>query len=210
MAILAGTRTKNSGILRYNFGNFQPGPEQPGTALTNLVGLAPATIVTCLGANIDVIVDSENQIFGPCPGHLAINGDGATLFGGVNVPQRDAIDPGSPLPPGTGRAMGYIPTGTKCHAYFILTDFDPGITTEVPNIPVIVVQVEVTATPIVRAGVQDPVGGKEYIGSIRVAIRNVGAADTAAAGTLVVELQHSEHDIPGVNAWQTGLLSQPG
>jgi hypothetical protein len=217
MALALTTRTKNSGILRYTYGDpLQVPPGFPPPQFPPLQGGAfdpPGEVVYCLSANVPgpantPTPDSDDQVFGPTPGYPEITNIANTIFSG-GIPAANAVDPGPPLPPGTGRAMGYIPGGTKVFAFFVMSDIQQGLSTEVPNIPVPIVQVDVRANRIIRDGVADP-DGPLFLSMIRVGVRNVGDPSTFMAGTLIVELQHSEHDIPGVTQSLIWRVTPPG
>jgi len=167
---------KNSGILRYVFGSTEAGRNQLG-----LVTSAP-TVIGCLAAAGDPTTpDSDNQVFGPSPGHGIVG----AFDGALALPARasDLIVPASHAP-------FYIPGNTKVHAYFIPTDL-------IALAPV-AVRTQVVTNPIYNGAVPaivDP-NGAQYLSVIRISVAvAVNAASTA--GVLIVELQHSEHDIPG-------------
>lgn len=214
MAIANSTRKKNSGILRYTFGGTA------GARTGQYAALAAATtrVISCLGADTDVEPDEDDQVFGEFPGHVAITGSTATgsLFSGSNVVVRDGIqaspiviDPttGNFVDPTGGRTPAYIPAranngdghlggAPKVHAYFQLTNAAVGASTVPSEAPLMYVQTEVKTGRFVRNSAEDT-DGPLYISSIRVAVRNAGGTGSIAAGVLIVEIQHSEHDLPG-------------
>lgn len=213
--IANSTRKKNSGILRYSFGGdgSDNTPKFPA-----LIGGDNPVIFSCLGADADVTPDDDDQVFGEFPGHAAITGSVATdsLFNGSNVVQRDGIqlavpviDPttGDFVEPTKGRFNAYVPAkanngsgflggSTKVFAFFQATAADFGASTVPAEEPFVVVQTEVKLNRFFRAAAAD-LTGPLLIGSIRVAIKNLGASTSLVAGVLVVELQHSEHDLLG-------------
>src|SRR6267142_150106 len=89
-SVSATTQWKNSGILRYRFGFDlnNVGPDPHGRPV--LIGGAATVILNLLGADTDVTVDCDNQVFGESPGHAAITGALGSMFSGSNVAQRDA------------------------------------------------------------------------------------------------------------------------
>lgn len=182
-ALAQGAIPKNSGILRYVFGNTGEGRPHFGNVTS------VPTVICCLGASAglnpdNVTSDSDGQYFGPTPGHGAIAGfDGAAAL---------VAQPGDIINPGvTPHAPFYIPGNTKVHAYFIATD------PTAAGLGAVAVRTQVD-TGRVYAGVVpaivDP-NGAQYLALVRVSVATAGNA--TAAGILVVELQHSEHDIPG-------------
>ncbi len=200
----ATTQIKNSGILRYTFGtgaggNTPPVPQFDLIEGQNTPGEAKGTLIQILGANANVDCDIDNQIFGLCPGYAAITGATSSLFSGSNVAAANGVAPGKRVnyPGNTNNLYDqYIPAGTKVHAYFVMVNAILGASTVIAEQPTILVQTEVKTNRIYRAGVPDA-NGPQYVSSIRVAVKNIGAATTYAAGVLVIELQHSEHDLPG-------------
>jgi hypothetical protein len=215
MAIGNATRKKNSGMLRYTFGN-QAIENARSAQRASIVGQASPTILTCLGVDTGVNVDSDDQVFGEFPGTVAHPGATGTLFNGTAAAIGDfvqtcpiVIDPttGAFVEPTKGRFPAYIPAraangdghlsgATKVYAWFQASDIDLGLSTAPGDAPAIVVQTEVKTGRLVRGGIEDT-DGPLYICTIRVAIKNLGLNTSAAAGTLFVELQHSEHDIMG-------------
>jgi hypothetical protein len=192
------TALKNSGILRYTFGGNASvrTPQFDAIPGQNTPSGSDGTLIQCLGFSLAVTVDSDNHLFGVCPGHRAIVGAAGTLFSGNDVNQAD-------MEPVAKRVLGvnnfydqYIPAGTKVHAYFIITNAVLGASTVVAEAPAPIVQTEVVQGRRWRNGVEDP-SGEQFLASIRVAIKNVGSSTQKMAGVLVVELQHSTHDIPG-------------
>ncbi len=210
MAINSTTKLKYSGILRYSFGGGQPFNPTPQRAV--IVGGDPAVILVCCGADADLDVDMDNQVFGASAGHAAITGSAFTFFSGSNVVARDMQQVGEAGTAYAGfhRSTGYIPVGTKVHAYFQITNAVVGLSTARAEEPLIAVQTEVISNRRRRNGVEDTTG-PQFLGSIRVALMNLGAVTSSAAGVLIVELQHSEHDIPGADVqnqnWSTDGLS---
>jgi hypothetical protein len=205
MSANATTKRKNSGILRYTFGeiadqdpydqnlNGQPGTTFNGQAFDSLTEGGTVRIVCCLGNDLDLTPDVDNQVFGASAGNAAVTGNASSLFTGSNISAR-AYQRIGPSPDYTV-ANGYIPGGTKVHAYFVSTN---AIESGADLYPFIIVQTEVTETRIRRGS--PPVAdfdGPVLLGSIRVALVNQGVSESIGAGVLIVELQHSEHDIPG-------------
>ena len=172
----------------------------------------------CLGADSEVTPDEDDQVSG-VPGHAAITGSTASgsLFNGSDSNQQAGIqaspiviDPttGQFVEPTKGRTIAFIPAranngsgflggGPKIFAFFQATDVDLGISTDPGGVPQVVVQTEVKLNRFYRGTVVDP-EGPLYIGSIRVGVANLGESTTVVAGVLIVEIQHSEHDLLGV------------
>ncbi len=196
------TQVKNSGILRYTYGGtLVGGPQFGAISGQNTPGEAAGTLIQVLGPNALVSCDSDYHIFGLCPGYAAVTGNVNTLFTGSNLLQADGVAPANRVANSAnqnGQFNQYIPGGTKVHAYFQLTNALLGTSTVIAEQPVMLVQTEVQTNRIFHAGVADA-NGPQYVSSIRVAIKNMGAATTKAAGVLIIELQHSEHDLLGNN-----------
>ena len=64
MSIGTSTRKKNSGILRYTFGNANG--ERTGQ-FNALIGQANPEVLVCLGADSEVTPDEDDQVFGEFP-----------------------------------------------------------------------------------------------------------------------------------------------
>jgi hypothetical protein len=179
---------KNSGILRFIFGT--PNPANPRA----LPPLGPvAVVLQCLGAGADVLTpDQDNQFFGPSPGHGIVG-----TFAGAAALQEQ---PGDVLSASLPNERSYIPASTKVFAFWVHTS---------PlNVGQVAVETQVVNSQI-RAGANGTgnnsivdANGAFYLASIRIAV--VGFAPSPAvpllAGELIVELQHSEHDVPGIAA----------
>jgi hypothetical protein len=148
--------------------------------------------VCCLGADADLTPDVDDQVFGASAGYPAITGNTSSLFSGSDVVTRAYQTIGPSV--GHLRGDGYIPGGTKVHAYFVPTNGTEGPA----GYPFMIVQTEVTESRLRRGSppVQDD-DGPMRLGCIRVAVANEGVSGSIAAGVLIVEIQHSEHDIPG-------------
>jgi hypothetical protein len=199
-------RIKNSGILRYSFGGNILNPLGVFPQYQWIQGGASAVIINVLDSDQIVVPDLDSQVFGASAGHADVVGLPQTLFFGSTVAAQDAQAigvPGTKYPSalyGTvQRGAAYVPASTKVHAYFVLTDASVGLSTAQGEEPLVAVQTQVATNRLYRNGVVDTTGPK-YLGAVRVAVKNLGASTSFAAGVLVVELQHSEHDIPGTEA----------
>jgi len=174
---------KNSGILRYTFGPSASHPEQGQLPSVGLV----AAVIQCLGAGADVLTpDQDDQLFGPSPGHDAVPG-----FSGAPAL---LAQPGDTLSAATARSHErvYIPASTKVFAFFQPTD--------TASLGAVAVRTQVVNSPIRDAvGIVDPsLVAPLYLAAIRVSVQAFGNVAALVQGVLIVELQHSEHDIPGI------------
>lgn len=200
---------KNSGILRYTFGDVGNN-SNPAAGQFPALAAASTKVIQCLGAGSDVLIaDSDNQLFGGSPGHDIVSGGINTLFDPANPTPVLAQQPtdvlvANPPPGGHGAPSFYIPSGTKVFAFFIQTG---GVTPGAYR-----VQWE-TSESVIRRGL--PGNGNsvaqanapaQFLASIRVALRN-DSGSQSIAGVLVVELQHSEHDIPGDTFQSAGYFA---
>lgn len=186
------TTKKNSGILRYSFGT-SPQRDQGDPTLFE-VGNAEQ-VIQVMGAGADVLTpDQDDQLFGPSPGHDIIPAFGI----GAQLPAQD----GDALSASRPHEYGYVPSGTKIHAYFIQTD--------ILNVGLVAVRTQVVESQIRKDGaVVDPLG-PSYIAAIRISVQAFGGDGAeAVAGLLVVEMQHSEHDIPGIDEQDQDVLLTP-
>lgn len=202
MPLGATTGVKNSGILRFTYGGnlvaLPAAPQFPAIAGQNVVSGAVGTLIQVLGADALVTPDSDDQVFGLCPGHAAITGLANTFFTGSAVAQQNMVTPGRRVLGVNALFDKYIPAGAKVTAWFQLTNVLVGTSTVAAEMPIMCVQTEVQTNRRFRAGVVDTTG-PQFVSSIRVAVRNLGDATTLAAGVLFVRIEHSEHDIPGEN-----------
>jgi hypothetical protein len=217
VAIGNNTIKKNCGILRYTFGDAAVGPRVAQRA--SLLGGAAPVILTCLGADATVNPDSDDHIFGCSPGHAVINGAANTLFAGTSLLSMDDADVCGPRIAGPlqHRSTIRIPAGAKVWAQFIPTFavLSAGLA------PAVLTQVEVVQNGIFNAAVERTSAEAEpaqqvqgdwrtgvYLSSIRVAVKNIGTADTTAAGVLVVHCEWSGHELPGSPTQDQNFFAQ--
>lgn len=217
--VIAGSVRKNSGILRYRFGDI-PNSQDGGNPLAdpNAVpgfpgGIPPATvaIVNFLAAIADAQEDQDDQFFGPTPGYPAIGPVPNTLFAAAApIPQRNtemllervhsATGVAVPLADGTSGAQpGRIPQGAKCYAWFQVSGqlgqpFVPWVQTDLRQNRQFVAGVELTTGPL-------------FLSFGRVAVQNNG--DGPLAGTLFVRLEFTPDEIPGNNFSQNNVAFLP-
>ena len=219
---------KNSGILRYLFGNF-PGAETP-TPLTPtgspsgrgpLVAADGPTILYCLGGTVGgaganaATPDMDYQLFGMSPGHAAnasyyaAGAQAATLFAGSTPSAKDADPVGTRVqgdpntgqgPAGGSPAGARIPAGTKVLAWFA--------TCSATGIGPVIVQTEVFQNRIFKGGVEDATG-PQWLSIVRVAVQGLIGGGAGTAGILYVKLQHSHLDIPGSQPQSVNFVGTP-
>jgi hypothetical protein len=177
---------KNSGILRYKFTNDPTVPQSPQKFAGALVVGAPAVIVTCMGG--DLVVpdqpDQDNQLFGSTSGH-------GVIAGASGYPAMLAI--GAANFYRSGMTVGRIPSGSKVTAIF-----QPQGAPAFPPGGVVAVNTRIIESQIRdAAGVVLDAAGTAFLSLIQVELYAVGAPAAVVPGTLIVRVEHSIIDIPG-------------
>lgn len=199
MALLANTRQKNSGLLRYRIGFAPDGEPDPFAVAGPLVGAAAPLVITVLGPDAALIPDEDNQVFGATAGSAAgFAVDALTLFTGAaaTVAPWNASIPVAQQPPGNTppeftNVDTYIPAGTKMIAWFQASAF---VGAQPNDAPCVRVQLRTFSGGVRRAGVVT--AGPTYLTGAQVAIALQGANTQSVAGLLIVKLEHSLIDVP--------------